>query len=125
MKPSTRTQILTLMLALGLTLVLAACSAGSCAANSGGSGSSGGSGGTSGGSPGDNTCSTHSGGGGGNGGGGGSSFVALLYYMDANFTQIDGAGLSSSGQLGAISGFTPPTIPASASDNMVIEIGRA
>jgi 6-phosphogluconolactonase (cycloisomerase 2 family) len=118
MKPGTTTQILTLMLVLGLALVLAACSAGSCASNSGGSGSSGGPGGTSGGSPGDNTCSTH--GGGGGGGGGGGSFAALLYYMDSSTTQIDGAGLSSSGQLSAISSFTPPTIPANSSDNMVI-----
>ncbi len=52
------------------------------------------------------------------GGGGGGNTAALLYYLSGS--KILAAGLSTTGSFTAITSLTPPTLPSSSSDNMVI-----
>jgi 6-phosphogluconolactonase len=52
------------------------------------------------------------------GGSGGGNTTALLYYVGSN--NILGASLSSTGSFTALSQFTPPTLPSSAGNDMII-----
>jgi 6-phosphogluconolactonase len=53
-----------------------------------------------------------------NPGGGGSNNAALLYYLGTS--DILGAGLSTTGTFATLSSFTPPTLPSSVGNDMVI-----
>ncbi len=50
--------------------------------------------------------------------GGGGNTAALLYYLDNS--NILGASLSTTGTFANLTGFTPPTLPSSAGNDMVI-----
>ena len=52
------------------------------------------------------------------GGGGGGSIAALLYYLGTN--NILGASLSTTGTFAPLTSFTPPTLPSSVANDMVI-----
>ena len=52
------------------------------------------------------------------GGGGGGNSAALLYYLGSS--NILAAGLTTTGSFTAITSVTPPTLPSSSTDNMVI-----
>jgi 6-phosphogluconolactonase (cycloisomerase 2 family) len=77
--------------------------------------------GSSGGVTGTSVCGSGSSTGGG--GGGGSTTSAFLYYFALDNTgagTIEAAGLSSTGTLALLNPFTPPTLPSTGTDNMVI-----
>ena len=52
------------------------------------------------------------------GGGGGGNTAALMYYVGTN--NIQGASLSTTGTFAALTAFTPPTLPSSVGNDMVI-----
>lgn len=52
------------------------------------------------------------------GGGGGGNSAALLYYLGSS--NILAAGLTTTGSFTPITSVTPPTLPSSSTDNMVI-----
>src|ERR1700730_12486012 len=111
-------RVLFLVLAIVGSMSLAGC--GKQCPNSSLSGS-GTSSGTSGGITTSNVCGSGSNTGGG--GGGGSTTSVFLYYFATNSTGagiIEAAGLSSSGTLALLNPFTPPTLPSTGTDNMVI-----
>ena len=54
----------------------------------------------------------------GGGGGGGGNSAALLYYLGTN--NILAASLSTTGSFAPITSVTPPTLPSSSTDNMLI-----
>ena len=59
----------------------------------------------------------------GGGGGGGSTTSVFLYYFaldNAGAGTIEAAGLSNKGTLALLNPFTPPTLPSTGTDNMVI-----
>jgi 6-phosphogluconolactonase (cycloisomerase 2 family) len=112
-------RIFFLVLAIVASMTLAGCGKQQCPSSSlSGSGSSSGS---SGGITTSSVCGSGSNTGGG--GGGGSTTSVLLYYFALDSTGagiIEGAGLSNTGTLALLSPFTPPTLPSTGTDNMVI-----
>lgn len=106
-------RIFLLLVAAPAILAWAGCGSG-CPATSLSSSSSSGS--TGGGGTG--TTGTACGPGTNPGGGGGGNIASLLYYLGNN--TILGAGLSTSGTFSALSAFTPPNLPSSAGNDMVI-----
>jgi 6-phosphogluconolactonase (cycloisomerase 2 family) len=110
---------LVLAIVAGMTLV--GCGKQQCP-NSSLSGSGTGSG-SSGGITTSNVCGSGSSTGGGGGGGGGSTTSVFLYYFALDNTgagTIEAAGLSNTGTLALLNPFTPPTLPSTGTDNMVI-----
>jgi 6-phosphogluconolactonase (cycloisomerase 2 family) len=105
-------RLLFLLLAVAAILGWAGCGGGcpTTTLSSTGSGSGGESGSTS---AGGTACGP-----GTNPGGGGTNNAALLYYLGTS--DILGAGLSTTGTFAALTSFTPPTLPSSVGNDMVI-----
>jgi 6-phosphogluconolactonase len=107
----TKYRILVLCLLTLVSLVVTGCSGCPSSASGNGTGSSPGSGSVQG----TSTCGST-----GGGGGGGTTFAALLYYIGAGGSSVQAASLTTAGVFANLSPFTPPTLPGSPVNSMVI-----